>query len=87
MMKQAKCLTFGCVNRKGEGAFHGDFCRPCYSFITESRGRNSQVFINAVGSTERRLTENLTSAKISLEQALDCVTECLLLTGRIRDGK
>ncbi len=43
------CLTWNCWNKKGEGGFVGDFCSPCWKFITEGKGRNSQVFKNAMG--------------------------------------
>lgn len=37
MAVRKKCISNGCVNHSDEGAFVGDLCYPCYSFITDGR--------------------------------------------------
>jgi hypothetical protein len=42
-----KCIVKDCENHKYEGSFFGDFCAPCYEFITTGLGTHSQIYHNA----------------------------------------
>lgn len=40
-----KCIVNGCKNKKSQGNFVGDLCRPCYKYITEGKiGPTSSLF-------------------------------------------
>lgn len=40
------CDVSGCTNRKGDGEFVGDVCRPCYLWQTQGKGTHSQAYRN-----------------------------------------
>jgi hypothetical protein len=43
-----KCIVKDCENHTHQGKFVGELCAPCYEFITEGKGKHSQVFRNTV---------------------------------------
>lgn len=44
--KTMKCKTLNCTNQNDEGVFIGEFCAPCYDYITTQKGRHSQAYRN-----------------------------------------
>ena len=43
------CVVKGClVEREGSIAFHGEFCLPCYEFITQGRQNHSTAYRNSL---------------------------------------
>ena len=46
--KVKTCKVFGCTNKSNEGTFVGEFCLPCYMYITRSEGTHSQAYRNAL---------------------------------------
>ena len=44
--EEKKCIVYGCENYKGEGAFIGDICYPCYQMITTGSDNPSTNFIH-----------------------------------------
>jgi len=57
-LRVKKCIVLNCVNRSDQGIFVGDLCSPCYEFITSGKGRNSQVYRNAVEAVKSDSNEN-----------------------------
>jgi hypothetical protein len=47
-----KCLVAGCENRKHQGAFVGELCVPCHTFLTTGSGAFSQLYRNGVALHE-----------------------------------
>jgi hypothetical protein len=45
-MMIVKCIVKDCKNHNYEGGFVGDFCAPCYEFITTGEGTHSQLYRN-----------------------------------------
>ena len=41
-----KCIVKDCVNHKSEGAFIGELCVPCYSWVALGEGKHSQAYRN-----------------------------------------
>lgn len=54
-LTDVECLVQGCENKRSQGEFVGDICKPCHTFITRSEGTNNQVYKNAVKSAYERL--------------------------------
>lgn len=45
-MSGAKCIVHGCLNHKGEGAFVGDLCYPCYRMLTTGEMQTGRTFVH-----------------------------------------
>ena len=43
-----KCIVMNCENHSHEGRFVGQLCGPCYTFLSEGRGKYSQLWRNTV---------------------------------------
>lgn len=48
--KPKECKILGCTNKSNQGTFVGDFCLPCYIFITKGEGKYSQAYRNALST-------------------------------------
>lgn len=46
MNDYAKCLVKGCNNRKNQGVFIGDLCKPCYNYLTTGNVGKTESFLN-----------------------------------------
>lgn len=50
-----KCIVHGCTNKKEQGNFVGDICKPCYKMITE--GDIEQPTNNFIGKLTNKNKE------------------------------
>ncbi len=47
-LSSKRCIVKLCDNHSHEGKFIGDLCSPCYEYIAEGQGINSQAYRNTV---------------------------------------
>jgi len=64
------CAVHDCKNKRGEGNFVGEFCTPCWLFITTGRSPHNQVYVNAVKLIGRELGEAIESVSINTRNSM-----------------
>lgn len=47
-----KCSVRDCENHTDQGSFVGEFCTPCYRYITKGEGKFSQVYRNTMSDVK-----------------------------------
>jgi len=86
-MTDIKCIVKDCENHTHQGGFVGELCVPCHEFITEGKGKHSQVFRNTV-LTEREECAKEIKSEIcdEIEDEAYCILVTLLSRIRARGG-
>jgi len=57
-----KCIVKDCENHTHQGKFVGELCSPCHEFITEGKGKHSQVFRNTVVVEREECVKDVSNA-------------------------
>ena len=60
-----ECLISGCTNQRNEGTFVGNLCSPCFKYLANKEGENSQAFRNE--QSLKNLQKSLRQAIIKLK--------------------
>lgn len=66
-LQMNKCIIYGCTNKKHEGKFVGDICKPCYEMIT--KGKADQPSTNFIASLYK---ENI---KLKIDKAKETIND------------
>lgn len=45
-MISERCIVRGCENRKGQGTFIGDLCKPCYEYLSTGKVGPTTSFLS-----------------------------------------